>query len=125
MATFDVTIDPAAPGGTIAADPPVIWWPTRKLITVTLSGEVTDVGTGVESVTFRVIDEYGTVEPSLAPLAGDGRTAVGFTREFQLEAWRRGGDADGRTFTIEAVVTDRACNVTTIRTTVIVPHDQR
>jgi hypothetical protein len=72
-----------------------------------------------------VLDEYGTVEPSIEPLTGGGRTSLGFSRTFQLEASRRGNDRDGRTYTIEANVTDRACNQTKLRTTVVVPHDRR
>jgi hypothetical protein len=65
------------------------------------------------------------VEPPVEPITGDGQTALEFTRVFELEASRRGNDPDGRTYTIEATVTDRACTVTTVRTTVVVPHEQR
>jgi uncharacterized lipoprotein YddW (UPF0748 family) len=125
VATFDVTIDRTAPAGTLAADPSVIWPPDNKMMTVTLSGELTDVGTGLDGVRFRVIDEYGQVEPAIDPVAGDGGTFVRFSRAFQLEGARRGDDRDGRTYTIEATVTDRACHVTTLRTTVVVLHDRR
>jgi hypothetical protein len=125
VTTFDFAIDRAAPTGTLASDPEIIWPPNHELVTVTLSGNLSDVGTGLESVAFRVLDEYGTVEPSIESLTGGGQTALGFSRTFQLEASRRGGDRDGRTYTIEATVIDRACNVTTLRTKVVVPHDRR
>ena len=125
VATFDIAIDRAAPAGGLAANPAVIWPPNHKMITVTLSGNLSDLGTGLAGVTFRVLDEYGAVEPAVEPITGDGQTALEFTRVFELEASRRGNDRDGRTYTIEATVTDRACNVTTLRTTVAVPHDRR
>ena len=95
------------------------------MVTVTLSGAMTDAGTGLRGVTFRVLDEYGAVQPSIDPVDGDGQSLVEFTRTVELEASRRGSDRDGRTYTIEALVTDRACNTTTLRTTVVVPHDRR
>jgi uncharacterized lipoprotein YddW (UPF0748 family) len=125
VTTFDIAIDRTAPTGTLTSDPAVIWPPNHEMVTVTLYGDLSDVGTGLEGVAFRVLDEYGTVEPSIEPLTGGGQTALGFSRTFQIEASRRGDDRDGRTYTIEANVTDRACNQTTLRTTVVVPHDRR
>ena len=125
VTTFDIAIDRAPPTGTLTADPAVIWPPNHKAITVTLSGDLSDVGTGLEGVAFRVLDDYGTVEPSMEPLTGGGQTTLGFSRTFELEASRRGNDRDGRTYTIEATVTDRACNQTKLQTRVVVPHDRR
>jgi hypothetical protein len=125
VATLDVAIDRDAPGGTLSTDPAEIWPPDGSMLTVTLSGDLTDVGTGISRVTFRVLDEYGTVEPNIEALDGGGTTAATFTRSFQIEAARRGGDRDGRAYTIEANVMDRACNTTTLKTTVLVLHDQR
>jgi len=125
VTTFDITIDRHPPGGTLTADPPVLWPANRKRVAVTLSGTLTDAGAGLAGATFRVFDEYGSAQPSIDPVAGGGQTSVGFSRTFELEASRRGGDRDGRTYTIEAIVTDRACNATTLRTTVVVPHDRR
>lgn len=124
VATFDITIDRIAPAGTIAADPALIWPPNNTMVTVTLSGTIQDAGTGIESVTVRVRDEYGRVEPSLQPVAGGGVAMIQFSRALQLEASRRGDDGNGRTYTIEAVATDRACNQTTLRTAVTVARDR-
>lgn len=125
VATLDIAIDRQAPGGALAADPAVIWPPNGQMVSVTLSGELSDAGTGIDHVTFRVIDEYGAVQPTLNPVTGGGGTWLTFSRTFALEASRLGHDRDGRTYTLEAIVTDRACNVTTLRTTVVVPHDRR
>jgi uncharacterized lipoprotein YddW (UPF0748 family) len=125
VTTFDITIDRSAPDGTLTADPSVIWPPNHKMVTVTLSGTVADAGMGLDAVTLRVLDEYGNVQPSIDPVVVAGQTSAAFSRTIQLEASRRGGDRDGRTYTIEATLTDRACNTTTLRTTVVVPHDRR
>jgi uncharacterized lipoprotein YddW (UPF0748 family) len=125
VTTFDVTIDRAAPAGTLAADPAEIWPPTGAMNSVTLSGDLSDVGTGIDSVTFRAVDEYGLVQPAIAPVTASGETALAFSRTFELHASRNGADLDGRTYTLEALVKDRACNVTTLRTTVRVLHDRR
>ena len=97
VTTFDITIDRSAPRGKLTADPAVIWPPNQKMITVTLSGAMTDSGTGLRGATFRVLDEYGAVQPSIDPVDGDGQTLVEFSRTVELEASRRGGDHDGRT----------------------------
>ncbi len=125
VTTFDITIDRTAPSGKLTANPSVIWPPNGKMVTVTLSGALTDAGTGLGGATFRVLDEYGAVQPSIDPVDGDGQSLVEFSRTVELEASRRGNDRDGRTYTIEAIVTDGACNATTLRTTVVVPHDRR
>jgi uncharacterized lipoprotein YddW (UPF0748 family) len=125
VATFDIAIDRQAPEGTLTADPAVLWAPNGSMVSVTLAGELSDVGTGIDHVTFRVLDEYGVVQPSLNPVMGGGDTWLTFSRTFELEATRLGPDRDGRTYTLEATVTDRACNATPLRTTVVVPHDRR
>jgi hypothetical protein len=125
VTTLDISMDRSAPAGMLGADPSHLWPPNNELVTITLAGDLTDVGTGLASVVFRVIDEYGLVQPAIDPVIATGQSALGFARVFQLEASRLGGDLDGRTYTIEATVTDRACNTTTLRLTVMVPHDKR
>jgi uncharacterized lipoprotein YddW (UPF0748 family) len=125
VTSFDITIDRSAPAGTLGADPSHLWPPNHHLVTITLTGDLTDVGTGLASVVFRVIDEYGLVQPAIDPVVADGQNVLGFTRAFQLEASRLEDDLDGRTYTIEATVADRACNVTTLQTRVVVPQDKR
>src|SRR6266511_993407 len=119
VATFDITIDRSAPTGSIAADPAFVWPPNDKMMPVTLSADLADTGTGIDTVTFRVLDEYGAVEPSLSPFTATGESALQLTRVFELEASRHGKDVDGRIYTLEATVTDRACNVTILTTTVL------
>jgi uncharacterized lipoprotein YddW (UPF0748 family) len=125
VTTLDFTIDRTAPSTTIAADPQQIWPPNDQAVTVKMSGEATDIGTGIASIAFRVIDEYGDVEPLVATQTGSLASSLTWSREVQLQASRRGADRDGRAYTIEATITDGACNTTVARTTVIVAHDQR
>ena len=122
VTTLDITIDRQAPGGKLSVNPSALWPPNNKMITITLSGAVTDAGTGLRGVAFRVFDEYGAVQPSIEPVDGGGQTAVEFQRMFELQASRRGNDRDGRKYTIEAILTDGACNTTTLGTTVAVNH---
>ncbi|HXG68483.1 MAG TPA: hypothetical protein VNO70_25535 [Blastocatellia bacterium] len=118
---FPAQAQPAA----ISADPQSLWPPNHKMAAVAVTGGATDNGVGIQSVTFRIMDEYGRVQPAVAPVEGAGAASVNWTRVIELESARNDDDLDGRTYTIEATITDRACNVTTTTTTVIVPHDQR
>jgi uncharacterized lipoprotein YddW (UPF0748 family) len=125
VTSFDVTIDRDAPTITLSAAPRRLWPPNHRMVDVTLTGAAEDAGTGIETVSFRVIDEYGRVEPETAAIDGRGLPRVDFTQAIALEAARNGNDRDGREYTIEVAVADRACNVRTAVTTVVVPHDQR
>ena len=42
----------------------------------------------------------------------------------RLDPSRHGKDVDGRVYTIEATVTDRACQKATATAQVLVPHDR-
>jgi uncharacterized lipoprotein YddW (UPF0748 family) len=124
VATLDMVIDRAAPSTTVTADPAAIWPPNGQSVTVTLRGTATDTGTGIAGVTFRIVDEYGEVEPAVSAVASAGGMSVEWERSVQLVASRRGEDRDGRTYRIEATVSDGACNSNVFVTTVTVAHDQ-
>lgn len=124
VANFDVTIDRNSPQTTLTVDPASIWPPNNQLVTVTLTGTSTDVGTGLDQITIRVRDEYGQVEPAVENVVASGNSELSWTRSFELEAARDGNDRDGRTYTIEVTSTDRACNSTTSSVLVTVAHDQ-
>jgi hypothetical protein len=118
-------VDTTPPAVTIAARPTTLWPPNGKLVSVRVSGTITDApdGSGVNasSAAFKVLDEYGQVQPqgSLA-LGAAGRYA--FT--VALEASRNGKDQDGRHYTIKVSARDHAGNLGGASTTVTVPHDQ-
>lgn len=123
MATLDLTIDRNPPALTLVVDPAELWPPNHKRVQVRISVAATDAGTGVESVQLRVIDEYGVVQPAVAPVPGNGGASVEFSVGVELEASRDGQDRDGRVYTIEATVTDRACQTAMATAQVLVPHD--
>jgi len=111
--TTSILYVPRAPEVTISASPTQLWPPNKKLVPVTIAGNVATNGSEVREVTISVADEYGKYN-----LQG-----LKFGDTLQLEAWRDGNDDNGRVYTITVVVTDQAGNRTTKSTTVIVPHD--
>jgi hypothetical protein len=125
VTTLDIAIDSGAPASTLIADPATIWPPNGKDVTVTLTGTATDAGPGgLTSISFRVIDEYGDVQPAISTVVATGQASLPWERSVVLQASRRGDDKDGRTYTIEATITDRACNTKVVTATVTVLHDQ-
>jgi hypothetical protein len=60
-----VPTDTTPPTVDVAATPTNIW-PPRRVLPVTVSGRITDDGTGVDPSTaaFSVVDEFGVVQPS-------------------------------------------------------------
>jgi hypothetical protein len=122
---FDFTIDRAAPQTTLSAGPLVLWPPNNQMVPVTITGTATDDVSGVDTISFRVRDSYGFVEPQITTIDGAGRQTLDWMTSFELEASRLGGDKDGRAYTIEVTLKDRACNVRTYTVQVTVPHDQR
>jgi hypothetical protein len=112
-ASVSLNIDKTAPAGTIVAAPGILWPPNHKMVNVTVSGGSSDALSGVASVVFTVVDEYGMVQPLVS----------GFNTSILLEAWRAGSDRDGRRYTISAFITDNAGNTSTVTTEVVCPHD--
>jgi hypothetical protein len=120
---WPVFADDTAPVITGSADQTLLWPPTGRLVTVKVTGQITDAGSGVDPTTakFTVIDEYGQVQPSGAiSLNSDGT----FTFTVQLEASRHSGDKSGRQYTIRITVSDNAGNPATFDIIVTVPHDR-
>jgi VCBS repeat-containing protein len=71
---------------------------------------------------FRVIDEYGTVQPrGTFTISASGA----YSFRVSLESWREGTDMNGRQYTVEITIHDVAGNHTTASVVVICPHDQR
>ncbi len=95
----------------------------RPTCAVTLSGTITDTGSGVNASTaeFAVQDEYGEVQPF-------GKIALGpagnYSFTILLRAGRRGNDLDGRHYTITVVAKDNAGNSGSQTSVVTVPHDR-
>jgi len=115
--------DTTAPVITASAAPSQLWPPTGKPVPVTVTGTITDGGTGVDpsSATFTVGDEYLEVQPSgsitVAPTGA-------FSATLSLVASRHDNDKDGRTYTIVVRAKDLAGNSGSAAVVVTVPHNQ-
>lgn len=117
-----VRIDATAPVVTAFPSRTSLWPPNGKLVPVTIRGSVADNLSGVvPTVSYRVVDEYGAVQPS-------GTAAVNASGQYsftvRLPARRNGQDRDGRQFTVLVTATDQAGNTSTTATVITVPHDQ-
>ena len=119
-----VRVDRTPPTLSANADPRKLRPPNKRKVTVTVSGQVSDQNSGFDATTgtFAVKDEYGQLDSN-----GELSIAENGTYSFtvQLKASRRGGDRNGRTYTIEVTAGDIAGNTSTATTTVVVPHDRR
>jgi len=117
-------VDTTPPTITASANKTQLSPPNGKLVTVTVTGTITDASE-IASVTYTVEDEYGLVEPSGS--AEDGQITIGDDGDFsfavKLRASRRGEDTDGRLYTIHITATDSAGNTATYPVEVLVPHD--
>src|SRR4030095_11139998 len=95
-------VDMTPPVITESASPNILIWSPNKVMTpVTVSGVITDLSP--TTATFRVVDEYGKVQPSGSVTIGAGG-ALSFV--IKLEAYRNGTDSDGRVYTIIVTATD-------------------
>jgi hypothetical protein len=122
--TCDTDNDTTPPVVTITATPETLRPPNGKMVPVTITGTITEEGSGVDpsTATYAVIDEYKLVQPqgSFIPAANGS-----YAFDIQLQASRQGNDKDGRQYTITVTVKDKAGNTGSAATRVIVPHDQR
>jgi hypothetical protein len=122
-ATRTVTVrDTVAPAVTVSVNPTSIWSPNGAMVPVTVSGTVTDLGSGVASVTYAVVDEYKQLQPAgTVTLNPDGS----YSFPVSLQASRKGSDRNGRTYTISVTATDKAgLKTTTSLSIVAVEHNQ-
>ena len=127
-ATFSATAplaDRTPPVVTVTASSNVLWPPNGKMVPVAVSGTITDSGpyvSGVDasSVSYAVIDEYGSVQPSGPVTLNAGAYSI----TVYLQASRNGNDADGRRYVIRVSAKDNAGNAGSNTATVTVPHDQ-
>jgi probable HAF family extracellular repeat protein len=116
------TIDTRPPSVDVRTLTPRLPPSGKKRIPVAFFGRVSDEGSGIASATYRVVDEYGTVEPAgTLELDDDGRFLV----VVQIEPSRRGNDRDGRLYRLVVTATDRAGNEGSDTASVTIVHDQR
>jgi hypothetical protein len=117
-----VADDTTPPTITVSANPASLWPPNGKMIPVTVSGTITDSGSGVNAanVNFRLYDPYGAIQPSgPVTLAPDGS----FSFTVLLQASRNDTDLAGRHYSITVLASDNAGNPGLGSAVVVVPHD--
>jgi hypothetical protein len=114
-------LDTTPPVISLAVTPKILWPPNGKMVPVTISGTITDAGSGVNarSANFAVHDEYYLVQPH-GKIALDPAGNYSFT--ILLQASRNGNDHDGRRYTIRVSAIDNAGNRGAKQTSVTVPH---
>lgn len=113
--TITIKVDNVPPSLNLSVTPDNLWPPNGRMVDITISGGVSDSLTGVSSLAFTVIDEYGIIQP----------TVPDFNTTIKLQAWREETDKDGRRYTITAVATDVAGGKSTVSAFVLVLHDKR
>src|SRR5206468_198573 len=104
---------------TLSATPSMIWPPNGRTENVIISGNGTDVVSGLANVTYVVTDEYGM--PLSIPLHTLSGNPVQWTDSLAVEANRRGNDLDGRLYRVVATIIDLAGNTATASVDIIVP----
>jgi hypothetical protein len=126
-ASFSVTVrDTIAPASITVSSvtPPILWPPDGRTVNVTVAGTAFDAQSGVAQIAWRVIDEYGSYQPSaVVGVSGNGP----FTLTVPLIAARKGSDKDGRHYTIVLTAVDAAGNRTAMplaQSPVVNVHDQ-
>jgi FG-GAP-like repeat len=107
---------------TVSTTPAALWPPNGNMVSVTVSGTITDTGCTVTAAVYAVTDEYGKVQPS-GPVTLSPEGAYSFT--VLLEASRLGADIDGRVYTVTVGASNDASKTGSEAGAVIVPHDQR
>ena len=113
-------LDTTPPVIALSSTPKILWPPNGRMVPVTISGTITDTGSGVKvnSATYAVKDEYGQVQPKGTLILGPGGT---YSVTFLLQASRHVTDRDGRQYTISVRATDNVGNAGSKAGVVTVP----
>jgi hypothetical protein len=106
--SFTVTVnDTTAPTSlTASVSPTFLWPPDGSIVNVTVSGQVLDGESGAVRIAWSVRDEYGTYQPTGTATVANGA----YSLQVPLLRDRRGNDKNGRHYTINMTVYDRAGN---------------
>jgi len=115
--------DTTPPIISVSANPSILWPPDGRLVTVTISGNMTDNLSGVNpaTATFSVYDRAGAIQPSgPVTVAPDGS----FSFAVQLQASLNALDFNGRQYSVTVRASDNAGNPGFGAATIMVPHEQ-
>ncbi|MHC4278335.1 MAG: Ig-like domain-containing protein [Planctomycetota bacterium] len=96
------TVDTTPPALTLnQPNPSRLWPPNGEMVTVSFSGNAQD--SGLDTVTYTMIDEYGEYGSSgtVTPLSSDY-----FSFNLSVESDRNPSDRDGRTYTVTVTAAD-------------------
>ena len=125
----DIEQPPVDPADTTAPaislnqpDPSSLWPPNSRMVDVTITGNASDAGAGLDTVSYIMMDEYGEFAYS-----GDIEISANgdFSFIMSLKAERTGSDKDGRTYSVTVTAADKAGNTSVQSTAISVPHDQK
>jgi hypothetical protein len=109
-----VNIDLTAPVVSASANPATAPKSPSRPVSVTISGNVADALSGINSASYNVVDEYGVTQPSgSVTLQPNGN----YSFTLSLPATKNGSDKDGHLYTIVVRGFDRAGNSATATTT--------
>jgi hypothetical protein len=119
-ASVSFTVDTTPPAVDLnQPNPSILWPPNGEMVPVVFSGSAVDIGSGLDRLTYTMVDEYGefgsagaiTTEPT-----------GGFSFILSLKADRDGNDSKDRIYTVTVTAVDMAGNATEKTVTVMVPH---
>jgi hypothetical protein len=116
-ASISFTVDKTPPVLTLnQPDPPTLWPPNGQMVTVSFSGNAQDGGSGLDSVSYTMIDEYGKYYSAGTITSSSG----GFSFTLSLESEKDADDDDGRTYTVTVTAVDKVGNSVSRAVTVVV-----
>ncbi len=120
--TFTVTValDGIKPSITASVSPTTLWPPDGAMVPVTVSGTANDAQSGMASIRWSVVDEYGLVQPTGSIAATNGP----FSFTIMLQRDRNGNDKNGRHYTINVFAVDQAGNEAAAKPLIVNVHDQ-
>ena len=117
----NTVLDTTLPVITASVVPAILSPPDGRMVPVTVTGTISDAGSGVNLNTaqYAVHDEYGILHPA-GKISPDATGNYSFT--VLLRAARHPHDLDGRQYTIQISAKDYSRNLGVEKTLVIVPH---
>jgi hypothetical protein len=108
------TVDVTAPALTLNEPNPPNLWPPKggQKISVIFSGNAIDTGSGLDTVQYTMVDEYGKYASSgtVVPSSSGDFSFGDFSFSLSLEVEKDAGDKDGRQYTVTVTAVDMVGN---------------